>query len=99
MEHDNDQQRLYADFGLAVARLLDQRGWFSLSKKELSQELLYAAHQAGLLSLDEERFSLAERLRASLAASQAVLGELGTEVLSEVVVCRWSTPNCCPCNT
>jgi hypothetical protein len=52
-------------FGEAVAKLLDERGWHSIPRRELTIRILDAAMKSGLIAETISRYDLAVKLRVS----------------------------------
>ncbi|MFO8084292.1 MAG: hypothetical protein R6U27_08245 [Desulfobacterales bacterium] len=63
----------HARFGKALLELLDQRGWNTIPRRELTLHLLHQAHLAELLNLDDSRMRLAARLKVSPATLDGLL--------------------------
>jgi len=62
-----------AQFGKALLELLDQRGWNSIPRRELTLHLLHNTEQAGLLDLVVPRMQLAARLKVSPATLDGLI--------------------------
>lgn len=70
----NDSRNIeFAIFGQSVIELLDNRGWHSVPKREMTIHLLHLANQAGLIDIAQPRFSLASRLMISTATLDGLL--------------------------
>lgn len=62
---DNDEFSKSLKFGNDLIELLDQRGWHSIPRRELTLRLLHLASKADVLDLSLPRLALATRLRIS----------------------------------
>jgi len=67
-----DRDRL-AKFGKAILDLLNQRGWNTIPRREMTLYLLHFAEETGLLDLTAPRMQLAARLKVSPATLDGLI--------------------------
>jgi len=63
----------YAEFGEQVVKLLNERGWNSIPKRELVLHLIHLAGNAGILDLSTASIGLARQLKVSPGVLQGLL--------------------------